>query len=375
MAVERLRIAMLAPVSWPLPPPGYGPWEQVVANLSEELVRLGHDVTVFAAAGTTTSARLVETVPHPLSLWPEEELRRRQQIDPVSGLLVGPPSFRAWEQQHIAIAMEAAAADSFDVVHNHLHVHGLVFSRLIPCPMVTTLHGSAWVQSLHPIFDRYRDLPYVSISDAERQLKPDLNYVATVYNGIRLEDFPLCAEKDDYLLFAGRFSPEKGPASAVQIARRSGLPLHMAGMIEPQYQGYFDEQVKPFIDGRNTTFLGMLSQTDLARQYERARAVLFPIAWCEPCGMVLIEAQASGTPVIGARYGSVPEVIRHGETGFVVDSDDEAVAAVARLSEIDPRACRANAETRFSAAAMAAGYEEAYLSAIGRCACRTEDAK
>jgi len=360
VASTRLRIAMLSPVSWPVPPTGYGPWEQVVANLTEELVRLGHEVTLFAAAGSKTSARWVETVPHAFSLWPEEDRHRPQRLDPVSGLLVGPPSFRALEQQHVAIAMEAAARGDFDLVHNHLHVHGLVFSRLLPCPMVTTLHGSAWVQALHPIFHRYRDLPYVSISNAERQLKPDLNYAATVYNGIRLEEFPLCLQKEDYLLFAGRFSPEKGAAEAVQIAARAGMTLRMAGMIEPQYQDYFDARVKPHIDGKNIIYLGMLSQQDLALQYQRARAVLFPISWCEPCGMVLIEAQASGTPVIGTRCGSVPEIICDGQTGFVVQSIEEAVAAVGRLSQIDPRACRANAEARFSAAAMAAGYQEVY---------------
>jgi glycosyltransferase involved in cell wall biosynthesis len=367
LAEQPLRIAMLAPVSWPVPPTGYGPWEQVISNITEELVRLGHDVTLFAAPGSKTSARLVETVPHAFSLWPETELKTVQRLDPESGLLCGPPSFRAIEQQHIATAMEAVAEGGFDVVHNHLHVHGLVFSRLIPCPMVTTLHGSAWVRALHPIFDRYRDRPYVSISNAERQLKPDLNYVATVYNGIRLEEFPLCLEKEDYLLFAGRFSPEKGVDRAIQIARRSGMPLHIAGLVESQYQGYFDEHVKPYLDDKNISYLGLLSQNDLAHEYQHARALLFPISWCEPCGMVLIESLASGTPVIGSRYGAVPEVLCDGQTGFVVDGVEEAVAAVGRLSQIDARACRVSAETRFSAAVMAAGYEVAYRRAIDGC--------
>jgi glycosyltransferase involved in cell wall biosynthesis len=358
---------MLAPVSWPVPPTGYGPWEQVVSNVTEELVRMGHEVTLFAAPGSKTSARLVETVPSAFSLWPKSELETVQRLDPTSGLLVGPPSFRAIEQQHVATAMEAVARGGFDVVHNHLHVHGLVFSRLIPCPMVTTLHGSAWVRALHPIFTQYRDRPFVSISDAERQMKPDLNYVATVYNGIRLEDFPLSVEKEDYLLFAGRFSPEKGADRAIQIARRSGMPLRIAGMIEPAYQEYFDRDVKPCFDDKNIIYLGLLSQEELAAQYAKARALLFPISWCEPCGMVLIESLASGTPVIGTRFGAVPEIICHGRTGFVVDSVEEAAAAVPRLAEIDARTCRAEAETRFSAAAMASGYEKAYQRAIDAC--------
>lgn len=355
-----LRVAMLAPVTWPVPPDGYGPWEQVVSNLTEELVASGHEVTLFAAAGSQTSAHLVQTVPHAFSLWPESERNAHRRFDPVSGLLEGPPDFRAIEQQHIATCIEAARDGGFDVVHSHLHVYALVFSRLIPCPFVSSLHGAAWVKSSHAVFDQYPEQPFVSLSDAERQLKPDLNYVATVHNGIRLDAFPLCDQKEDYLLFAGRLAPEKGAAEAVQIAKRAGMPLRFAGMIEPQHQAYFDERIKPHLDNRNVTYLGLLSQRDLAPQYQRAAAVLFPISWCEPCSMVGIEAQCSGTPIIGTRYGYLPELVKHGETGFLVDSIEEAAEAVQRLAQIDPRACRANVETRFSAPVMAAGYERVY---------------
>jgi glycosyltransferase involved in cell wall biosynthesis len=364
----RLRVAMLAPVSWPVPPDGYGPWEQVVSNLTEELVARGHVVTLFAAAGSRTSARLVETVPHPLSLWPATERDVRRRFDPVSGLLEGPPDFQALESQHIATCIEAARDGSFDIVHSHLHVRALVFSRLVPCPLVSSLHGAAWVKASHTVFDRYRDQPFVSLSNAERQLKPDLNYVATVYNGIRLDAFPLCGEKEDHLLFAGRLAPEKGAVEAVQIARRAGMPLRMAGMIEPQHQAYFDERIKPHLDGRNVTYLGLLSQRDLAPQYQRAAAVLFPISWCEPCSMVGIEAQCSGTPIIGTRYGYLPELVRHEETGFLVDSVEEAVAAVHRLAGVDPHACRANVEARFSAPVMAAAYARVYHTLAGTAA-------
>ena len=232
--------------------------------------------------------------------------------------------------------------------------------------MVHSLHGAAWVEALHPVFDRYREQPYVSLSDAERQLKPDLNYVATVYNGIRLDEFPLCTEKEDYLLFAGRLSPEKGPDRAVQIARRAGRPLRLAGIVEPQHQQFFDEKVKPHLDDQNVTYLGCLPQKELARQYRRAAAVLFPISWCEPCSWVGIETQASGTPIIGTRYGYLPELIREGETGFLVDTTEEAAAAVDRVGALDPRACRANAEARFSVRVMAEGYERVYRKVIGR---------
>jgi glycosyltransferase involved in cell wall biosynthesis len=357
-----MRIAILAPISWPLPPTGYGPWEQVAYNLTEELVKLGHEVTVFAAGGTESSARVVTSCLYALSTWPEPARSRKRAYDPKSGLLEGPPDARVLEELHIAACMERAATGEFDVVHSHLHVHALVFSRLIECPLITTLHGSAWVRAAHPIFHAYRHMPFVSISDAERTLLPELNYAATVYNGIRLEDFPYEPKKDDNLLFAGRLSPEKGPDVAVEIAKRCGRRLLMAGMIEPQYQDYFDAKVKPHIDGRQVEYLGLLSQKDLAPYYRKAAAVLFPINWCEPFGLVAVEAQASGTPLIATRFGALPEIIVEGKTGFVVDSIDSAVHATEKLHTIAPAACRANAESRFSAEAMAKGYEAVYRS-------------
>ena len=355
-----MRIAILAPVSWPVPPASYGPWEQVCANLVDGLVRLGHDVTLFAAPGSKTSATLVETVAHPFSLWPEQQLRREQCFDPGSGLLVGPPDFRVLEQSHIATCMEAARSGDFDVVHSHLHVHALVFSRLIPCPLVSTLHGSAWVRELHPVLQRYRDCPFVSISDAERGFKSDLNYVATVYNGIDVQRYTLCTDKDDYLLFSGRFAPEKGAAEAVQIALRAGMPLKMAGMIEGRHRPYYDQNIAPYVDGRNVQYVGLLTQADLAPLYQKARAVLCPIHWAEPFGLVGIEALACGTPMIGARAGALPEIVEHGRSGFLFENPAEAVEQVGRLQDINPADCRRRVEQRFSARVMAAGYERVY---------------
>jgi glycosyltransferase involved in cell wall biosynthesis len=355
-----MRIAMLAPISWPIPPAGYGPWEQVACNLTEGLVELGHDVTLFAAGGSTSSASVVETVPHAMSTWPEAERNRRREYDPASGLLEGPPDSRVLEQLHIATCMERAAKGEFDVVHSHLHVHALVFGRLIPCPLVSSLHGAAWVRAAHPIFKAYRDLPFVSLSNAERRLLPELNYVATVYNGVDLDAFPFEPTKEDYLLFAGRLSPEKGPAEAIELARRCGRRLLIAGMIESQYRDYYDARVKPHIDGKQIEHLGLLSQAELAPVYRKAAAVLFLINWCEPCSMVGIEAQASGTPLIGTRFGYLPEIIVDKETGFLVDNLDEAVEAVATLDTVAPDACRKNVETRFSIPAMARGYDAVY---------------
>lgn len=359
-----MRIAMLAPINWPLPPAGYGPWELVAYNLTEALVRLGHDVTLFAAAGSTSSARVEATTPHALCTWPVAERERPRVFDRETGLLEGPPDARVLEQLHIAACMERAARGEFDVVHSHLHVHALVFSRLVPCPVVSTLHGSAWVRSVHPALVAYRDMPFVSLSDAERGFLPQLNWVATVHNGIRLEDFPLERDKDDYLLFAGRLSPEKGPDAAVEIARRAGRRLLLAGMIEPQYRDWYDAKVAPFVDGARVEYLGLLSQADLAPYYRKAAAVLFPIRWREPFGLVAVEAQASGTPLIATRFGALPEIIVEGETGFVVDSIDEAAAAVGRVSGLSPDACRRNVEQRFTAEVMARGYEAVYRSLV-----------
>ena len=359
-----MRIAMLAPISWPLPPSGYGPWELVVHNLTEELVREGQDVTVFAAGGSKTSAKLVATCPYALETWPDAERKQLREYDPGTGHLEGPPDGSVWQALHIAKCMERAAAGEFDVVHSHLHVHALVYGRLIRCPLVTTLHGAAWSRAHHPILEAYGNLAFVSISNAERQLMPKLNYAATVYNGIRLDNFPFEGRKDDYLLFAGRLSPEKGPDVAIDVAKRSGRRLLMAGLIEPQYQAFFDAKVKPHIDGRRVEYLGLLSQKELAPYYRRAAGVLFTINWCEPFGLVAVEAQASGTPLIATRYGALPEIIIDGQTGFVVDSVDQAVRAVDRLETISPTACRRNVEERFTAAAMAKGYVKVYESLV-----------
>lgn len=351
---------MMAPISWPIPPTGYGPWERVAYNITEGLVKLGHDVTLFAAGGSTSSARVIHTVPFALETWPEAERTRQHGHDLTTGYLEGPPDNRVLEELHIATTVEHVLADDFDVLHSHLHVHALPFGRFLRCPLVSTLHGSAWARSAHPMFLAHRDLPYVSISDAERQLLPELNYVATVYNGIRVEDFPFHEAKEDYLLFAGRLSPEKGAAEAVQVALEADRRLIMAGMIEAQYRDYYNTRIKPHVDGRNVEYVGLLSQKDLAPLYQKAAAVLFLINWCEPFGMVAVEAQASGTPLIATRFGALPEIIREGTTGYVVDTLDDAVQATGKLDQIAPAACRENAVIRFSAPVMAKGYEQVY---------------
>lgn len=334
-----LRIAMLAPIAHAFPPPGYGPWEQVAYDLVEGLVELGHDVTVFAAGGGRSSGRLVATVSEPLD-----------------GSLLDP---RLTEELHIMRTMEAVVESRFDVLHSHLHVHALGFSRFLPCPMVSTLHGSAWNEVHHPILASYKDQPFVSISASERQFLPDLNYVATVHNGIDFELFPLQERKDDFLLFAGRMAPEKAPDLAIEVARRSNRRLLLVGLIEPKYRSYFETEIQPRL-GDGIEYMGEAKRPELAGLLGKAAALLMPLRWAEPFGLVVVEAFATGTPVVAWRAGAMPELILDGFNGFLVASVEEACAAVERLRDLEPIAIHASARDRFSRLAMAERYVTVY---------------
>lgn len=350
-------IALLAPITHRIPPLGYGPWEQVVADLTRGLMAEGHEVTLFAPAGTETPADLVDTVPHPMSEWPPDA----QSPDP-----------RVWEEIHIATMAAHVADASFDVVHSHLSVHPLGFARFLPVPIVTTLHGAAWNSALHPALERYSDLAFVSLSDSERAFFPGLNYVATVHNGIDLDTFREGAGTGGFILFAGRMAPEKQPHVAIEAARGAGLPLKLAGPIEDKYRDYFSAEVSPLLDGREIEYLGDLDRMAIVEAYGEAAAVIMPLAWEEPFGLVAIEALASGTPVIGWRRGALPEIIRDGVTGVLVDDVSEAVRALENLDRLDRSRCRSDAEARFSLQAMARRYAEVYESIISPSSSSTE---
>jgi glycosyltransferase involved in cell wall biosynthesis len=335
---------MLAPISHPIPPPSYGPWERVCFELVEGLQEMGHEVTLFAAAGTKTSAsHLVETSPQPLD---------EGDLEP-----------RLWEERHIAMAMHHVRDAGFDVVHSHLHVHALGFAPFLRCPLVSTLHGVAWHEPHRPLLLAYKDQPFVSISDAERSLLPELNYVATVYNGIRTEDFVLNAGPGGYLAFVGRIAPEKAVDLAIEVAKRSGMSLRLAGGVEEKHAGYFEETIEPALGGA-VEYLGTLDRQSTIDLLANAAALLMPLRWDEPFGLVVTEAMACGTPVVAWRRGAMPEIIDDGVTGFLVDDVEGAVAAVDRLGQIDPGACRRRVEQLFSREAMAQGYEGAYRQAI-----------
>lgn len=336
-----MRIAMLAPIAWRVPPRHYGPWERVVWLLTEGLVDRGVDVTLFATADSQTRARLIAVCPRPY----EED----PSLDP-----------KVWECLHISEVFEHA--EEFDLIHNHFDFLPLSYSGLVRTPVLTTIHGFSSERIL-PVYRKYnRRTYYVSISNADRH--PDLDYVATVYHGIDLESFTLRTEPGDYLLFFGRMHPDKGTREAIEVARRSGMPLKMAGII--QDRAYFEQEVAPFIDGQQIQYLGSVGPADRDRLLGGAYALLHLINFDEPFGLSVVEAMACGTPVVARPRGSMPEIIQDGETGVLVQTVEEAVAALPRLRQLDRAKIRAYVEGRFSRERMVDDYLRVYDEVLRR---------
>jgi glycosyltransferase involved in cell wall biosynthesis/mannose-6-phosphate isomerase-like protein (cupin superfamily) len=330
-----MRIAMLAPISWRVPPRHYGPWERVVSLLTEGLVRRGIDVTLFATADSLTTARLVAVCPRPYSEDPSIDAK-------------------AWECLHISAVFERAG--EFDLIHNHFDFLPLSYSGLVDTPVVTTIHGFSSERIL-PVFQKYNDRAYyVAISEADR--RQVVNYVATIHHGIPPEEFSLRPEPGDYLLFFGRIHPDKGVVQAIELARRSGRRLIIAGIV--QDQEYFDRQVSPQIDGDQIRYIGSVGPDQRDRLLGDAYALVHLINFDEPFGLSMIEAMACGTPVIASRRGSVPEVIIDGRTGFIVDSPDQGLDAVRRAGELDRAAIRRHVEQNFSRDKMVEDYINVY---------------
>jgi len=338
-----MKIGILAPIAWHIPPRKYGPWEQVAGSLADGLASRGIDVTLFATAQAKTKARLEAIVPEPY-------------------LESGTWSPQVAESLHFSHCFEHAG--EFDLIHNHVNCYPLAFAPFVRTPILTTLHGSALLEPpTHPLYLRFKHLPYVSISDAERLGLPELNYVATIYNGVDLARFTFHPGAGEYLVFLGRISPKKGTHLAIEIARRAGVRLKVAAYVPEDERGYFDAAVKPLLGGR-IEFVGEVGPRERDELLGQALGLLHPTTVPEPFGLTLVEAQATGTPVIGFDNGSVPEVVRDGETGFVVQDVDQAVAAVGRLEEIDRRRCREWVEERFTLEKMVDGYIDAYRNVI-----------
>lgn len=336
-----MRIAQVAPLFESVPPKLYGGTERVVSYLTEELVRQGHEVTLFASGDSETSARLVAGCPK--ALWQE-------------------PGCRETLPHHVRLAeLVARQANRFDVIHFHLeYVHFPLVSRL-HCPSVTTLHGCLYAPDQEALFDANPHVPLVSISDAQRRPIPRANWRGTVYHGLPLDTYTFRPGPGSYLAFLGRVCPEKGLDKAIEIARQVGLPLRIAARVDPVEQSYYEEVIEPLCRAvPSVQFVGEVGGAAKDAFLGGASALLFPIDWEEPFGLVMIEAMACGTPVVAFRRGSVPEVMVDGVTGFVVDNVPSAVEAVRAVPSIDRRGCRRVFEQRFGVARMAQGYLEVY---------------
>jgi glycosyltransferase involved in cell wall biosynthesis len=327
---------MLAPVAWRVPPRHYGPWELVVSRLTEGLVAQGVEVTLFATGDSITSARLAAVTPTPY-----------EEDDSADVKVV--------ECLHIASAFERAA--EFDVLHNHFDFLPLTYSRLVDTPLVTTLHGLS-SERIVPVYRRYDDrVAYVAISAADRHR--DLTYAATVHHGIPVQDVPVGpGSRDGTLVFLGRIHPDKGTDTAIEVARRTGRPLVIAGIV--QDRDYFEAQVRPHLDGDQVRYVGPVGPEERDRLLGEADALLHLVRFAEPFGLSMVEAMACGTPVVATPLGAVPEVVADGRTGRLVADVDGAVQAVQALGEIDRAACRTHVEERFSVERMVAGYLEVY---------------
>jgi glycosyltransferase involved in cell wall biosynthesis len=339
-----LRIAQIAPLYESVPPKLYGGTERVVSYLTEELVAQGHDVTLFASGDSTTSARLVAITPQALRL--DEGC-----IDQLA--------------HHIVMLEDVfQRAHEFDILHFHIDYLHFPLSRRAQTPRVTTLHGRLDLPDLKPLYERYRDEPVVSISDNQRAPLPMANWVATVHHGLPAAACGEGAAPEGYLAFLGRISPEKGVERAVEIAQAAGLPLRVAAKIDRADRAYYERDVAHLFELPGVEYIGEIGEAEKPAFLAAARALLFPIDWEEPFGMVMIEAMACGTPVVAFVRGSVPEVLEDGVTGYLVDSVEEAIAALGRLDQLDRARCRAEFERRFTAARMARDYLAVYRTLL-----------
>lgn len=347
----KMRIAQVAPPYEAVPPHKYGGTERVVSYLTEELVKRGHDVTLFATADSTTSARLVPIADQPL----RENLTVEELKDLAVPYMLG------------IVGDVLQQADQFDIIHFHIDYFPWSFTSLVNTPTVTTMHGRLDLPFLPTIFERFPNEPVVSISNHQRLPLKSVNphWVGTVYNAVPVDQFPFSPRPGNYLLFLGRISPEKRPDWAVEIATRTGIPLKVAAKVDPYSDAeYYENEIKPLFDNPLVEFLGEVDEAEKRALLVNALGLCFPIDWPEPFGMVQIESMACGTPVLAMRNGAVSEVVQHGVSGLVGNLVDDLVKLAPELGMLDRRAVRRAAQERFSTEAMADGYEAVYRRLI-----------
>ena len=337
-----MRIAQVAPLAESVPPKLYGGTERIVAWMVDELLKLGHEVTLFASGDSVTGAELIPICPRALRLG-------RPRTDPMA-------------IQTALIEEVACRANDFDLIHAHIDwLHLPLLSRL-GVPFLTTCHGRLDLPLLPGVIRRFPKASFVSISENQRIPLPDANWIGTVYHGLPQDLFRPSFEPGSYLAFLGRLTAEKGPESAIRIAKAVGMPLHIAAKVSRGDRAFFKERIEPQVDGKQVRLIGEINDHLKQGFLAGAAALLFPIDWPEPFGLVMIEAMACGTPVIAFRSGSVPEVVDHGITGFVVSDEGEAIQAIKRLGELDRSRIRAQFEERFTSCRMAEEYLKHYAA-------------
>ncbi|MBV9250935.1 MAG: glycosyltransferase family 4 protein [Acetobacteraceae bacterium] len=341
-----MRIAQIAPLTESVPPKLYGGTERVVSFLTEELVALGHDVTLFASGDSVTSAQLEPM--HPCALRFDRGLRD------------------ASAPHMLMLEQVARRADEFDVLHCHLDYWPFSLFTRIGVPFLTTLHGRLDLPELAPMYAAFDRVPLVSISDAQRAPLPDANFVATIHHGLPEDLLTPCQVKPSYLAFLGRIAPDKRPDRAIRIATATGVPLKLAAKVDPADQEYYETSIRPLIDSPSIDLIGEIGDARKAHFLSGAKALLMPIDWPEPFGLVMIEAMACGTPVIAWNCGSVPEIIEQGVTGFIVESEAEACAAVREIGRLSRAVIRERFEERFTARRMADDYLVLYRRLAAR---------
>jgi len=336
-----MRIAQIAPLWERVPPPAYGGIELVVGLLTDELVRRGHEVTLFASGDSISLAKLVSVHPRALRLDPNVK------------------EYGIYEMLQMGSVYEQA--EEFDIIHSHMGCAALPYANLVKTPTVHTLHG-IFTRDNEKMFQYAKNQPYISISDAQRETRLGLNYVATAYNGIDVSSYEFYAKPNDppYLAFLGRISPEKGTHLAIAIAKQAGWHLKIAGKVDVVDVEYYEREIKPFIDGKQIEYLGEADHVQKNALMGGAVATLFPITWREPFGLVMVESMAAGTPVIAMKLGSTVEIIDHGQTGFLCENTGEFVTAIDKVTDLDRYACRRYVENHFSLQKMTDSYEEVY---------------
>lgn len=335
-----MKIAQVAPVFERVPPKAYGGTERVISYLTEELIRQGHQVTLFATGDSLTGARLIS----PIDQSRRFDLRRQEWL----------------MYQTIMLDQVSAIAHEFDVIHFHTDYLHFPLARELAVPHVTTLHGRLDLPGLAALYRHFDAIPLVSISDSQRAPLPWANWQATIYHGLPPDLYSFQPDAGDYLIFIGRVSPEKRVDRAIDIALRSGMPLYIAAKVDQPDQAYFDDCIRPLLDHPLIRFIGEIGEQDKRHLLAGATALLFPIDWPEPFGLVMIESFACGTPVIAYPHGAVPEVMENGVSGFVVTDPDAAVAAVRHTGRLDRARCRRVFEQRFTAQQMASNYLQVY---------------